>query len=500
MRSKAVKAMGHLGLGSVIGKLFSLGTTLIMARILSPADYGLMAIAMIIIGFIGFFNEVGIGAAIVQKSALTDQEVNGCFVIAIAISFLLFITTVACSPFIAHFYGNPKLEKIISVLALAFILGAISTVPMALLRRNMEFKAISNINVLSILMQSITSLALAHLNHGVWSLVYGFLIGSAVNCVGFFSLSTWRPRSLEGVYGIREASALVMYGLHITSTRIFWYLYTNADKAIVGKLLGSKALGIYDMAFSLATLPSAQVTTLVVNVAAPLFSRVQENVSELTQVLLKLTRGLAYVTYPALVGMLVCSRELITVALGPTWSDVLIPFNALCLMGLIKSIDPLLSQVLISAGHAKKLAAYTAMCSVVMLLAVVIGATFDGLRGVSLVWVIVYPLLSVVLLHDVVRVTGMPWLDYYLNLWPILKATIFMAIIVLAVREFLLLHTSNFPLILIAEIGSGVMAYGLWIVFLDYQGLAEIRQILKDLGTPDSKLQRWPFTRLDRLK
>jgi O-antigen/teichoic acid export membrane protein len=489
--------MGHLGLGSVMGKLFSLGTTLIMARILSPADYGLMAIAMIIIGFIGFFNEVGIGAAIVQKSALTDQEINGCFVIAVIISFLLFIATVTCSPFIAHFYGNPKLEKIISVLAFAFILGAISTVPMALLRRNMAFKAISSINVLSILIQSITSLTLAHLNHGVWSLVYGFLVGSAVNCIGFFSLSHWRPRRLDGV---REASALVIYGLHITSTRIFWYLYTNADKAIVGKLLGSKALGIYDMAFSLATLPSAQVTTLVVNVAAPLFSRVQENVSELTQILLKLTRGLAYVTYPALVGMLVCSRELITVALGPTWSDVLIPFNALCLMGLIKSIDPLLSQVLISTGHAKKLAAYTAMCSVVMLLAVVIGATFDGLRGVSLVWVIVYPLLSVALLRDVSRVTGMPLLGYYRNLWPILKATIFMAIIVLAIRELLLLYTSNFPLILIAEIGSGVIAYALWIIFLDKQGFTEIRQILKDFGIPDSKLQRWPFTRLDHSK
>lgn len=497
MRSKAVKALGHLGLGSVMGKLFSLGTTLIMARILSPADYGLMAIAMIVIGFIGFFNEVGIGAAIVQKSALTDHEINGCFLIAVIISFLLFIATVACSPFIAHFYDNPKLEKIISVLAFAFILGAISTVPMALLRRNMAFKAISSINVLSILIQSISGLALAHLNYGVWSLVIGFLVASTINCIGFFSFSRWRPRNFNGM---REASALVIYGLHITSTRIFWYLYTNADKAIVGKLLGSKALGIYDMAFSLATLPSAQVTTLVVNVAAPLFSRVQENMSELTQILLKLTRGLAYVTYPALIGMLVCSRELIMVALGPTWIDVLIPFNALCLMGLIKSIDPLLSQVLISTGHAKKLAAYTAMCSVVMLLGVVIGASFDGLRGVSLVWVIVYPLLSVALLRDVSRVTGMALINYYGNLWPILKASIFMAIIVLTIREFLLLYTFNFLLILIAEIGSGVIAYALWIIFIDNQGFTEIRQILKDFGVPDSQLQRWPFTRLDHLK
>lgn len=493
MRAKAVRAMGHLGLGSVMGKLFSLGTTLVMARILSPHDYGVMSIAMIIIGFIGFFNEVGIGAALVQKSALTEKEINGCFVIAVSISVLLFVLTTISSPIIAHFYDNPELEKIISVLALAFILGAVSTVPMALLRRDMGFKAIAGINVLSILLQSISGLALAYFNHGVWSLVYGFLIGSTINCIGFLSLSGWRPRSLAGT---REAGALVIYGLHITSTRIFWYLYTNADKAIVGKLLGSKALGIYDMAFSLATLPSAQVTTLVVNVAAPLFSRVQTQFAELTQMLLKLTRGLAYVTYPALIGMLVCSRELILLALGPTWSEVLIPFNALCLMGLIKSIDPLLSQILISTGHAKNLARYTATCSVVMLLAVVVGASLDGLRGVSLVWVLVYPLLSVILLREVSRVTGMSALNYYRNLWPVLKASTVMGVLVVAIRECALLYSAPLPLILLMEITSGIMVYCLWIIFFDPRGLAEIQQILKDFGVPDQKVKRWPFSRL----
>lgn len=490
MRSKTIRAMGHLGLGSALGKIISLGSTLILARILSPADYGLMAIAMIIIGFIGFFNEVGIGAAIVQKSELTTTEVNGCFAIAVFISFILFLATIAASASIATFYGNPQLRAMISVLASGFLLGALSTVPMAFLRREMQFKAIAGINLLAVAIQCLVSLILANLDYGVWSLVWGFIVSNIVTSVGFFALSPWRPK---GQYGIHEASKLVIYGLHITSSRIFWYLYTNADKAIVGKLLGVKSLGVYDMAFSLATLPSGQVTTLVVNVAAPLFSKLQHQLAELNSVMLKLTRGLAYITYPTLIGMLVCSRELIMVALGPQWGDVLIPFSALCLMGLIKSVDPLLSQALISTGHAKKLSAYTALCSVVMLLGVVIGATLDGLRGVSIVWVVAYPLLSIKLLKDVCKITGMSMLGYYRNLMPILLGATMMGVAVLGMREISVQFVTSIPLLLVMEIFCGMLIYFLWIIYLDRKGLAEIKQTMIDLGVQEQRLNRWPF-------
>ena len=492
MRSKTIRAMGHLGLGSALGKVISLGTTLILARILSPADYGLIAIAMIVIGFIGFFNEVGIGSAIIQKNELSTTEVNGCFVIAILVSIVLFFITLAASGSIAQFYAHPELQAMISVLASGFIFGAFSTVPMAFLRKEMQFKAIAGVNILATIIQSIVSLVLAWQGHGVWSLVWGFVAASVVTSAGFFALSSWRPR---GQYGIREASTLVIYGLHVTSTRVFWYLYTNADKAIVGKMLGAKSLGIYDMAFSLATLPSAQVTTLVINVASPLFSKLQNNLTELSSVVLKLTRGLAYVTYPALIGMLVCSRELILVLLGPDWIDVLIPFSALCLMGLIKSVDPLLSQVLTSTGHAKKLSAYTAMCSVVMLSGVIVGALLDGLRGVSIVWVVLYPLLSIKLLSDVSKITGMSMLSYYRNLWPVLLGTTVMGITVLLARTIALPLIHSIPVLLAVEIMVGMLTYFFWIVYLDRKGLEQIRQTMLDLGIAENRLNRWPFIR-----
>ncbi len=492
LRSKAVRAMGHLGLGGALGKIVSLGTTLVMARLLSPADYGLMAIALVVIGFVAFFNEVGIGSAIVQKPKPTASEVNGCFAIALMASVALSLLTFLLSGPVAVFFGNPRLEPIVAVLSIAFILGAFGTVPMAFLRKELHFKAIAGITIFGVIIQSAVGLVLAWLGYGVWALVWGYMAISVLQSVAAFWLSPWRP---GGPVGIREAVGLVKYGLTVTSSRVFWYLYTNADKVIVGKVLGERSLGIYDMAFSLATLPSSQITSLATNVASPVFSKLQADLPKLRAFILHITRGVAYVTYPALIGMLVCSPELVAVILGDKWIDLLIPFGALCLMGLIKSIDPLLSQVLIATGNAGKLSAYTLTCGVVMALAILVGAHFGGLRGVSLVWLLVYPILSVKLLYDVCKVTGMKMSDYYRSLVPILGATAAMAAVVLLVRVSMLSMGAPVALTLAAEIGAGGITYALWIIYLDRRGMAEIRQVLLDLGVSPQRLERWPFNR-----
>jgi O-antigen/teichoic acid export membrane protein len=495
LRSKTVRAISHLGIGGALGKVISLATTLLLARLLSPTDYGLMEIAMMFIGFISFFNEIGMGAAIVQKTDLTASEVNGCFAIAIGFSVVLCLAAVLASGYIAVFFKHPQLQGMISALAVGFILGAFGAVPEAFLRKEMHFKAIAGVTILSILIQSAVGICLALSGFGVWSLVWGSLVAATVSSIGFFVLSPWRPK---GRYGIREAVGLAVYGMHVTTTRVFWFMYSNADRAIVGKVLGPAPLGIYGMAFSLATLPNSQITTLVINVASPLFAKLQNDLPRLSSVVLKLTRGIAYVTYPALLGMLACSHELIMVILGPKWIDCLIPFGALCIMGLIKSVDPLLSQVLTSIGNVRKLAAYTALCAAVMSIAFLAGAWLDGLRGVSIAWVVVYPLLSIKLLRDVCRIVGMSMRDYYHSLLPVLYGALAMAAVVLLVRYALYYFGLPVPAILALEIISGVIAYLLWIVYIDRHAMIEIRQIMIDLGMAEARFNRWPFIRQSR--
>lgn len=257
LRGKAVRAMGLLGVGGGLGKLITMGATLILARLLSPADYGLMAMASVVLGLIGFFNEVGIGAAIVQAQNLSREAVNGCFVMALVFSCMLFLLACAAAWPVAAFYDSPELRLILPVLALGFIVGGFNTVPSAFLRKELRFSVMVRFGLILAVVQAVLTVALAVAGFGVWSLVLGGLFGQVIYAMQLFRASPWRP---SFAINIREGLSLVRYGLSVTYSRVLWYIYSNADKAIIGKLLGDHSLGIYDMANSLATLPTSQAS------------------------------------------------------------------------------------------------------------------------------------------------------------------------------------------------------------------------------------------------
>ena len=481
LRKSANKAIAQLGIGGVLGKVISLGATLLLTRLLLPADYGTMALAMTFIAFIGYFNEVGVGASIVQKKELIRSEVNGCFLIAIAVSFVLCGLTLLFAPLVALFFDAPKLTNIVRALSVVFILGSLSTVPIAFLRREMRFKVLAILGVAEVLVNSSIAIVLAFLNFGVWSLVFGFIASSLMRVVLSFYFSRWRP---VGAYKIKEAMELVAYGLHVTASRVFWYIYISADKIVIGRILGVRLVGVYDMAFSLATLLSGQITTLVTNVASPLFSKLQSDRGELVSSLKRLTRGIVFITYPTLIGMFVCSDEIISILLSATWSEVLVPFNVLCLLGLVKSFDPLLSQILISTGYAKRLSIYTFVCGVVMVASCAIGATKFGLLGVSLVWVTVYPLLTLRLLSEVCAVIEMTKMEFFGNIAPVLISSLVMGLAMKVARMLLLAYTKS-PLVLLpVEVVVGFVVYLSYSAVFYRSMLLEIRSVLNDIGVP----------------
>ncbi|TCO80450.1 O-antigen/teichoic acid export membrane protein [Plasticicumulans lactativorans] len=494
LRGKAVRAMGLLGVGGGLGKLITMGATLILARLLSPADYGLMAMASVVLGLIGFFNEVGIGAAIVQAQNLSREAVNGCFVMALVFSCMLFLLACAAAWPVAAFYDSPELRLILPVLALGFIVGGFNTVPSAFLRKELRFSVMVRFGLILAVVQAVLTVALAVAGFGVWSLVLGGLFGQVIYAMQLFRASPWRP---SFAINIREGLSLVRYGLSVTYSRVLWYIYSNADKAIIGKLLGDHSLGIYDMANSLATLPTSQVTSIVTNVSSPVFAKLQDDMARLGSVMLKLTRGIAYFTFPALGGLFVVADDLVLTLLGDQWLDMLVPFRALCLLGLIRSVDPLMSQVLISTGNASRVVAYTGMCALIIPVAVGFGAWFDGMRGASVAWLLAYPLCSVKLLRDTCRLIGLPIFAYYRNLLPVFSGTALMVIAVECVQWGCAQFGMPVGLRLVAQIATGIVIYIGWMIYAYHEGLADLRQIMLDFGIAEEQLARWPFTRLD---
>lgn len=492
LRRRTIRAVGASGAAGGIAKLVSLLSTLVLARILAPEDFGLLALATTVTGVIGYFNEIGIGAAIVQRQDLRPEEINGCFGISLVASSILCLITIAASWPAAAFFDMPALQPVLAVLGLGFFFGALNTVPTSLLRKELRFQAVVWLGIVGAIISAAVSIPLALLGFKHWSMVIAFFVGSVISTFWYWRVVSWRPR---WPLRLREGRSLLSYGLNITYTRMLWHLYMNADKLIIGKLLGERAVGVYDMGKSLSGLPASQISSLVTGIASPVFARLQQDVPRLRAVLLRLTRGVAYLTFPALAGIAVVAADLVPVLVGPQWTEAVLPLQALCLSEVVRSVATLLSQVLISTGNVKRLVRYSTICAVVLPVSLAVGAWADGLRGVAFAWAAVYPLLSLWLLREVVLVTGIRYRDYWRVLGQPVLGTLAMMAAVTALRWGLMpLGVPQFAW-LVACVATGVFVYAAYVIYIDRDGLAEIRQVLSDFGVPPRLLQRWPFGR-----
>ena len=494
MRRRVVRAVGANGLTSGLAKIVSLLTTLVLARLLAPEEFGLMALASTVIGVVGLFNEIGIGAAIVQQPTLRPEAVDGVFGMALIVSAALCALAVALSWPASVFFKLPPLEMVIVVMAFGFFFAAANSVPLALLRREMRFQAVLWAGFACVVAQSLTALLFGWLGYRHWAIVAGFFAGQLVETLWFWRVSPWRPRwPLQ----LRAGRELLGYGLNITASRVLWHLYMNADKMIVGRLMNAHAVGVYDVSRSLAGLPTSQIAGLVVGIAAPVYARVQGDPARLQAVQLRLTRGVAYLSFPLLLGIAAMAEELVAVLLGPQWSEAALPLRALCGAEMVACIANLQSQLLISTGHVRRLLRYNLLCTGVMPMAIAAGAWADGLRGVSLAWLSVYPLLALWLLNEALGVSKLRYRDFWRAVRQPLGGALTTAAALLLLR---LAFDHGWPeapaaLRLAAGVALGTLVYLAYLVAIDREGVAEVRQVLADIGVPAKALARWPFVR-----
>lgn len=484
----------YLGVGKGAGKLISFVNTLLLARLLTPEDYGLMAIVMVIVGFIGFFNEIGLGSAIKQRIDINQQQLNGCFTLALLISSTLYLGLYLASPAIAHYYEHDVLTDVLRFIALSFIIGAIATVPDALIAREMRFKIYAGIEFAMILLQCVITLVLAWLGYQVWALAWGFVASQLFKTICILYFSNWRPSRFGHV---RSATDLMKFGATVTYSRLTWYFYNNAKTLIIGKVLNPQQLGVYSMAATLSALPTSHITSMVIQIASPLFSKMQLDLPRLDNALRRLTSGIALLGFPVMAGMALTASELVPVLLGPNWLEVIFPLQILCILGLFKSVDPLITQAFISIGKANITARYTSLCAVVIPLSVYIGAIYGGLVGVAIGMVVSYPLSSIYLFYAARIHLDFSMRRYLKALQTPIEACIWMAILVLGFQYLSVYFGFNQMLwLLLSKTVVGSIGYLMYLVYIRQNGLRDCYEVLQELGVSKHKLQRWPFNRL----
>jgi len=323
--------------------------TAILARLLEPSDFGLLAMANIFIYLGALLNEQGFSSALIQNQEVNDNHYSTVFWINIALGLFLMSLLHIAIPAIVVFFGREELVVILETLSLIFVLSSMIVVPRALLSKLMEFKSIAIVDTASFMAGGAVGIYLALNNFGVISLVYQSIVQMAVAVILFWVFSKWRPHFIFSVQAIKD---IYQFGMHVTGTSVVGFVSRNIDFLIIGKYLGAEALGYYTLAFKLMMVPIRNIAWMVSQVMFPAFSHIQHDIKKLREHYLITLKAVSLVTFPLLCGLFVLAPEFVYSVPGPGWEPAILIIRLLCVVGILKVIILSWSSILLSRGRS----------------------------------------------------------------------------------------------------------------------------------------------------
>lgn len=470
--------------GSVrwLAQALSWVSTLVVARLLSPTDYGLVGMATIYVGLVQLVNQFGMGAAIVQQRDLSDEQVARVGGFSILAGIACAGLSLAFSGAVAAFFGEPAVRPVVAALSLTFVTAGVQVVPRALLLRDLEYRRLAWVDGLQAVSLTLATLTLAVWGMGYWALVLGALVSEALATA---AVLVARPHRAALPFPFRSISGAVTFGGHLVVGRLAWYAYTNADTAVVGKVLGKAALGAYGFGWSIASIPVDRVSALVAGVTPAIFSAVQNDPPALRRYLKSLTEGLALVAFPASAGLFLVADDFVRFALGPAWEAAIVPLRILALYAGVRSLATLLPQVVVATGGSRLHMRYSLLAAVLLPLAFLAGSRW-GTAGVALAWVVGYPLVIVpTYLRASLRALEMRAGEYLGALWPAFSSTLVMAAAVWAARLAFPAAWGPGPRFL-ASAALGAAVYAAAVRYAHASRLRAFRDLLREVRRQES--------------
>lgn len=345
---KAVKGTKWVFFSTVSYSVFQLIVTIIIARLLAPADFGLFAYAMIFMSVTALFQDLGMRQALIQRKDRIEDAADIVFISNIVLGVFWYIGTFIIAPYVADFFGNPQITKILRVMALSFLITPFSSVQNTLLIKNLYFKKLFYLSLLPAFIPGIISILLAFLGFGVWSLIYGSLIGAFLNVLVLWLMVHWRPRCR---FDRMLAGQMLKFGRAVSAESVLSWVVNTMDDVLVGKWLGSAALGFYRVGFNISITPAKYISSPLIKIAFPAFSKLQENKDEIREAFLKVIKYISLITFPLGVGIATTASLFIPVLFGEKWIPSIPVIQIISLYGIFMSIGSIIPQVYKALGR-----------------------------------------------------------------------------------------------------------------------------------------------------
>jgi O-antigen/teichoic acid export membrane protein len=404
------------------------GSTVVLARLLTPEDYGLIAMVTAVTGFVMMFKDMGLSMATIQKAEINHAQISTLFWINVVLSFGVMSVTAALAPVIAWFYGEPRLIWITLALACAFIFGGLTVQHEALLKRQMRFGSLAVIQIVSMLAGIITAIIAAFYGARYWSLVLMQLSRAVMNAIIVWAICGWRPGLPVRRSGVRK---MLAFGGNITGFNVVNYFARNFDNILIGKFCGSSQLGLYSKAYALLMLPITQIRTPLNMVALPTLSSLQKEPARFTRYYTKLVSLVAFVSMPLIGFLAVCSDNIVSLLLGNQWLEAADIFRVLALAAFIQPSLSTKGVVLLSLGQSGRYLRFGIFYSIVIVTSFLVGVPWGAL-GVAMAYTIANVLLVIPSLWYCFRFTPISLWDYLEAIFkPFLASLIAVAFILL---------------------------------------------------------------------
>ncbi|MCF6351476.1 MAG: MOP flippase family protein [Cyclobacteriaceae bacterium] len=463
---------------NVLSQLLSSGTTilvtLILMKILGPEAFGLVGMVTVISGMLMVFKNLGLTTSLIQKKDINEVDKDTVFWISVALGISLALLLIAGSNPIAKFYNEPELKSITVAISSVFFFDALGSVHLALLQKNLFFKKIFFINTISVMVGGGVAIYMAFNGYGVWAIVVKQISTSVIVFILLWILTNWNP---SFNFSRSTLNKHLSFSLPLLGNQIVNYWIRNADNFLIGKFIGTQALGNYSRAYSLMLVPVSQISGSISRVMFPSFSLIQDEKEKTKLVFLKMTKIIALITFPLMMFLHVAAEPIVLILIGEKWVGSIQVIKTLAFLGAIQSIGTLVGNIFLSQGATKIMFKVVVYSGLVLVTSIIVGLPF-GINGVALCYLLGSLVVFLPQIYIMGKLINLSLKQYWYNIQFVLLTNIIFISMLLFIQFFILRGMTSFINLLILMI-LAIISYPLLLWVFHKKEIEEVKLIIK---------------------
>lgn len=388
LRKRVIDGLQAIGLSTALIAALKLLQLVVLARLLAPESFGVMAMATVVTGMLAHFAEIGAGSVVVHRQKMANAELDALFWLGLGVGVVAAALVIASSTLVAAHFREPKLVQVLFILSGTLVLQPIGQPFRSLLERGLVFRAVAIAEGIGALSGAAIAIGTAWGGAGVLSLAWGALAGTLVTTSLYlvFGRNLWRPRL---VFSAQQFRPNFLFGARLSGQRLLNYAAGNADFFLIGTFLGSQALGYYAIAYNVANLASSHVNGLLSRVAFPAMSQLQGGLDRLRDAYLKFQGVSGLVNFPIMFGLAAIADAAIPAALGGAWHAAIPMLQVLCLVGLSRSIAGTIGPLLLAGGRPDLGLRWSLIVAAIQVPVLALGLAAGDALGVAIAFALV---------------------------------------------------------------------------------------------------------------